>query len=69
VQKSWLHYVLIFFGNIEDNDIKIAKKLKEMKKPFCFVRSKIDIDFENPKNEGKPKAEAIKKIMSKSRLP
>ena len=59
-------YVLIFFGNIEDNDIKIAKKLKEMKKPFCFVRSKIDIDFENPKNEGKPKAEAIKKIMSKS---
>jgi hypothetical protein len=52
--------------NIEDNDIKIAKKLKEMKKTFCFVRSKIDIDFENPKNEGKPKAEAIKKIMSKS---
>jgi hypothetical protein len=30
-------YVLIFVGNIEENDIEIAKKLKEMDKPICFV--------------------------------
>jgi hypothetical protein len=30
-------YVLIFVGNIEENDIDIARKLKEMNKPFCFL--------------------------------
>ena len=39
-------YILIFIGNIEENDLEIAKKLKEMEKPFCFVRSKIDLDIQ-----------------------
>jgi GTP-binding protein EngB required for normal cell division len=56
---------LIFVGNIEGNDIKIAKILKEMKKPFCFVRSKLDIYFRNARNDGKSEAEVIKEIMSK----
>ena len=59
-------YVLIFVGNIDENDIKIAIKLKEMKKPFCFVRSRIDLDIVNAKNGGEPKAEVIKRIRSTS---
>jgi len=59
-------HILIFVGNIEENDIEIAKKLKEMDKPFCFVRSKIDIDIENAKHDGEPETEVIKKIMFKS---
>ena len=68
-EKMGLHnydYCLIFVGNIEENDIDIAKKLKEMDKPFCFVRSKIDIDIENAKTDGEPETEVIKKIMLKS---
>jgi GTP-binding protein EngB required for normal cell division len=34
-------YILIFVGNIEENDLEIAKKLKEMEKPFCFVGQKL----------------------------
>ena len=56
---------LIFVEHIQENDIKIAKILKEMKKPFCFVRSKLDIYFQNAKNDGKSKAEVIEEIMSK----
>ena len=68
-EKMELHkydYVLIFVGHIEENDIDIARKLKEMEKPFCFVRSKLDLDIENAKNDGEPEAEVIQKIMSKS---
>ena len=60
------HQPLMFVGNIEANDIDIAKKLKLMDKPFSFVRSKIDIDIENAKTDGEPETEVIKKIMSKS---
>jgi len=59
-------YDLIFVGNIEENDIEIAKKLKEMDKSFCFVRSKLDLDVENAKNDGEPEAEVIEKIKSKA---
>ena len=68
-EKIKLHeydYVLIFVGNIEENDLEIAKKLTEMDKPFCFVRSKIDLDFDNAKNDGKPKDGVIKTINSNS---
>ena len=58
-------YILIFVGNIEENDIEIAKRLKEMKKPFCFVRSKIDIDIQNAQNDGESKTDAVGKISSK----
>ena len=67
-EKMELHkydYVLIFVGHIEENDIDIARKLKEMEKPFCFVRSKLDLDIENAKNDGEPEAEVMQKIMSK----
>ena len=59
-------YILIFVGNIEENDLEIAKKLKEMEKPFCFVRSKIDLDIPNTKNEGESEKDAVEKIISKS---
>jgi small GTP-binding protein len=59
-------YILIFVGNIEENDLEIAKKLKEMEKPFCFVRSKIDLDILNARNEGESEKDAVEKIISKS---
>ena len=68
-EKMELHqydYVLIFVGNIEENDIEIAKKLKEMDKPICFVRSQIDRDFDNARHDSEPTDEVIKKIKSKS---
>jgi hypothetical protein len=57
-------YILIVVGNIEENDIEIAKKLKEMKRPFCFVRSKIDVDIQNSENDGESETDAVKKIKS-----
>ena len=59
-------YILIVVANIDENDIAIAKILKEMDKPFCFVRSKIDIDIANAKTDGEPETEAIEKIKSKA---
>ena len=59
-------YILIFVGNIEENDLEIAKKLREMEKPFCFVRSKIDLDILDAKNEGESEKDAVEKIISKS---
>ena len=60
------NYILIFVGNIEENDLEIAKKLKEMDKPFCFVRSKIDLDILSAKNDGESENDAVEKIISKS---
>jgi hypothetical protein len=69
-KKKWnsinMNFVLIFVQNIEENDIEIAKKLKEMDKAFCFVRSKHDLDNENAKNYGVPEAKVIERIKSKS---
>ena len=59
-------YILIFVGNIEENDLEIAQKLKEMEKPFCFVRSKIDLDIQNAKTDGESEKDAVEKIISKS---
>jgi GTP-binding protein EngB required for normal cell division len=59
-------YILIFVRNIEENDLEIAKKLIEMEKPFCFVRSKIDLDILNAKNEGESEKYVVEKIISKS---
>ena len=59
-------YILIFVGIIEENDLEIAKKLREMEKPFCFVRSKIDLDILNAKNDGESEKDAVEKIISKS---
>ena len=60
------NYILIFVGNIEENDLEIAKKLKEMDIPFCFVRSKIDLDILSSKNDGESENDAVEKIISKS---
>jgi GTP-binding protein EngB required for normal cell division len=58
-------YILMFVGNIEENDIEIAKTLKEMKKPFCFARSKIDLDIQNAEKDGALEIDIVEKIMSK----
>ena len=67
-KKMKLHkydYILIVVGNIEENDIEIAKKLKEMKRPFCFGRSKIDVDIQNSGTDGESEKDAVEKIKSK----
>ena len=58
-------YILMFVGNIEENDIEITKTLKEMKKNFCFVRSKIDLDIQNAEKDGELEIDIVEKIMSK----
>lgn len=41
-------YCLIFFDKvISENDVVVAQELKKIKKPFCFVRSKVDLDYQN----------------------
>ncbi|CAC5404743.1 unnamed protein product [Mytilus coruscus] len=47
-------YFLIFFDKvISENDVVVAKELKKMEKPFCFVRSKVDVDYENAIYDGR----------------
>jgi hypothetical protein len=58
-------YILIFVGNIEENDIEIAKKIEAMKIPFCFVRSKMDVDIQNSDKDGESEKGAVEKIKSK----
>ena len=58
-------YILMFVGNIEENDIEITKTLKEMKKPFCFVRSNIGLDIQNAEKDGELEIDIVEKIMSK----
>ena len=66
MELSKYHCFLIFVANIEGHDIEIAKILRAMKKPFCFVRSKLDLDFQNAKNDRESKENAIEKIVSDS---
>lgn len=40
-------YFLIFFDVILEQDIQLAKKLKSLDKPLCFVRSKLDLVTQN----------------------
>jgi GTP-binding protein EngB required for normal cell division len=68
-EKMGLHkydYFLLFVRNIEENDTELAKIFKKIEKPFCFVRSKLDADIENAKNDGESETEAIENTMSKS---
>jgi GTP-binding protein EngB required for normal cell division len=45
---------LIFVNNaLSEDDIWIAGELRKLDKPFCFVRSKIDLDIENVIPDGK----------------
>ena len=40
-------FIIIIAGRLTNNDVSWAKKLLLIKKPFLFVRSKIDQDFHN----------------------
>lgn len=44
-------FLIMIAGRLTNNDISWAKKLLSIKKPFLFVRTKIDEDFRNAKEE------------------
>lgn len=54
VNASKCDYFLIFFDSvISEDDIWLAERLKEINKPYCFVRSMIDQDIQNAEFDGK----------------
>ncbi|XP_052066890.1 interferon-inducible GTPase 5-like [Mytilus californianus] len=54
VNASECDYFLIFFDSvISDDVIWLAERLKEINKPYCFVRSMIDQDIQNAEFDGK----------------
>ncbi|XP_052096571.1 T-cell-specific guanine nucleotide triphosphate-binding protein 2-like [Mytilus californianus] len=56
-------YFFIFFDKvISEDDYFLVCKLVELKKSFCLVRSKIDDDLRNAKDDGKREEEVIPAI-------
>ncbi|XP_006864006.1 PREDICTED: interferon-inducible GTPase 1-like [Chrysochloris asiatica] len=47
-------FIIISATQFNDNDIQLAKTIKDMKKNFYFIRSKVDIDLQN-EQKYKPK--------------
>jgi hypothetical protein len=47
-------FVFIFFNNVlGEDEIWLVGELRKLGKPFSLVRSKIDIDIDNTKYDGK----------------
>ena len=56
-------FVIMTASRFTQHDQELAKKLKLMHKPFLFVRSKIDADFQNEKRKiGFQEKEMLRKI-------
>ncbi|XP_072125845.1 uncharacterized protein [Mobula birostris] len=46
-------FIIISAGCFKENDAKLAKEIKRLRKNFYFVRSKIDVDFYSMRKERK----------------
>lgn len=59
-------YFFIFFDKVvSEDDYFLVEALVEMKKPFSLVRSKIDDDLRNAKDDGKREEDVIPEIRMK----
>jgi GTPase Era involved in 16S rRNA processing len=56
MQISDYDFVFIFFDNVlGEDEVWLVRELRKLGKPFSLVRSKIDIDINNAKYDGKEK--------------
>ncbi|CAB4028417.1 interferon-inducible GTPase 5-like [Paramuricea clavata] len=60
--KEYDEFVIITATRFTENDVKLAKKLKSISKPFLFIRTKIDIDCKNEEKKALTEEELLKKI-------
>ncbi|CAC5400616.1 unnamed protein product [Mytilus coruscus] len=66
INLSVFDFVFIFLDSvIMDDDIWVVIKLQALGTPYCFVRSKVDIDSLNAKDMGKTKMKVVKEIRKK----
>ena len=66
MQISDYDLVFIFFNNVLSEDEKwLVGELRKLGKPFCLVRSKIDLDIDSAKFDGKDKEMVIPEIKEK----
>jgi hypothetical protein len=56
-------FVLIFLNNVlSEDEVWLGGELHKLGKPFSLLRSKIDIDIDNAKYDGKDQEIAIPEI-------
>lgn len=55
-------FIIFMEHDFSEDDEWLATKLTEMKKPFCFVRSKVDHDIKNAEYDGIEKIKVIPNI-------
>lgn len=69
VNASECDYLLIFFDSvISEDDIWLAERLKDINKPFCFVRSMIDQDIHNAEFDGKNSDTVLEEVRQKVQI-
>ena len=63
-----LDVVLIFYNNVlGENEIWLVGELRKLGKPFALVRSKLDLDIDNARYDGKDENMLIPEIKEKNR--
>ncbi|XP_072127343.1 interferon-inducible GTPase 5-like [Mobula birostris] len=51
--EKYNFFIIISAGRFKENETKLAKEIKRLRKKFYFVRSKIDADFDSMRKGGK----------------
>ena len=63
------NFVFIFFDNVlSEDEVWLVGELRKMGKPFSLVRSKIDIDIDNARYDGKDQKMIIPEIKGKIKI-
>ena len=62
-------FVFIFFNNVvSEDETWLVRELRKMGKPFALVRSKIDVDIDNAKNDSKDLKMIMPEIKGKIKI-